>query len=84
MRPAVETGSVELLTNAYVERVLTRESGTRAAGVAGVRNGHRFGVEAGTVVISCGAVNSAALLLRSADVDHPRGLAKHDAPCSSD
>ncbi len=32
-------------------------------------------IGAGTVVVACGAVNSAALLLRSANEHHPRGLA---------
>ena len=32
-------------------------------------------VEASLVVVSCGAVNSAALLLRSANDKHPHGLA---------
>ena len=32
-------------------------------------------VSAGAVVVSCGAVNSAALLLRSANEHHPQGLA---------
>jgi choline dehydrogenase-like flavoprotein len=32
---------------------------------------------AGIVVIACGAINSAALLLRSANDQHPKGLANH-------
>jgi choline dehydrogenase-like flavoprotein len=39
------------------------------------RDGERLEVYADTFVVSCGAVNSAALLLRSADVAHPGGLA---------
>lgn len=75
VRPAVTSGSVELVTNAHVTRVLTDDSGRRATGVeVSGRNG-QFTVTAGTVVISGGAVNSAALLLRSADGRHPDGLA---------
>ena len=38
-------------------------------------NGETVRVEASVVVVSCGAVNSAALLLRSANDKHPNGLA---------
>ncbi|MEU9823071.1 GMC oxidoreductase [Pseudonocardia alni] len=75
VRPAVASGSVELLTGAYVERVLTEPGGRRARGIAYVRDGVRAEVGAGTVVVSGGAVNSAALLLRSATDEHPAGLA---------
>ena len=74
VRPAIAAGSVELLTNAYVECVLTEDAGRRASGVQ-ISSGDRdIVVRGGTVVVSCGAVNSAALLLRSANADHPRGL----------
>jgi len=39
------------------------------------RDGERLRVEAPLVVVSCGAANSAALLLRSATDRHPHGLA---------
>jgi choline dehydrogenase-like flavoprotein len=75
VRPAVRTGNVELLTNAYVSRALTARSGARVRGVELVHRGVRLEVAAGAVVISAGAANSAALLLRSADSTHPNGLA---------
>jgi choline dehydrogenase-like flavoprotein len=75
VRPAIASGSVELLTNAYVERVLTDDGGARACGVQIAKGDGDVTVRAGTVVVSCGAVNSAALLLRSANADHPYGLA---------
>lgn len=75
VRPAVESGAVELVANAYVEQVLTDSSGKRATGVRVAGREGKFTVEADTVVISCGAVNSSALLLRSATASHPRGLA---------
>jgi choline dehydrogenase-like flavoprotein len=71
----VRTGAVELLTNAYVSRVLTARSGARVRGVELVHRGARLEVGAGTVVVSAGAANSAALLLRSAGSAHPGGLA---------
>jgi choline dehydrogenase-like flavoprotein len=39
------------------------------------RDGLREEYSAAIVVLSCGAINSAALLLRSANEKHPRGLA---------
>ena len=38
-------------------------------------SGTKENYSAGLVVVSCGAINSAALLLRSANDRHPRGLA---------
>lgn len=75
VRPALQTGNVELLTEAYAEKVLTDESGQTATGVQLAHNGKTIVVEAGKVVVSCGAVNSAALLLRSATDKHSNGLA---------
>ncbi|MFD9795402.1 FAD-dependent oxidoreductase [Streptomyces sp. NPDC059070] len=75
LRPALRTPSVRLLTHTYVSRLRTDRSGRRVTAVEAVRNGHRVTLTAGTVVVSCGAVNSAALLLRSACGSHPDGLA---------
>jgi choline dehydrogenase-like flavoprotein len=75
VEPAVDTSGVTLWTGARAERVLTDPSGRRAEAVEIDRNGERVRVSAGTVVVSCGAVNSAAILLRSANDTHPDGLA---------
>ena len=75
VRPAVASGSIELLTQARVDRVLTDDTGRHVAGVECVAAGARITITAGAVVVSCGAVNSAALLLRSANEHHPNGLA---------
>ncbi|OPF81732.1 dehydrogenase [Streptomyces antioxidans] len=74
VRPALASGSVELLTNAQVERVRTDATGARATGVDITHRGSSRSVDAGTVIVCCGAVNSAALLLRSATDRDPRGL----------
>jgi len=66
---------VEIWTNAFVSRVSTDPSGVRATGVVVERDGQRVEVEADVVVVACGAVNSAALLLRSAIEQCPDGLA---------
>jgi choline dehydrogenase-like flavoprotein len=73
--PALEHANVRLLTNAYVERLETSASGREVTKVHVRRNGASEQYSAGVVVVACGAINSAALLLRSANDRHPRGLA---------
>lgn len=73
--PALEHPNVSLLTNAYIERLETSSSGLEVSKVMVKRNGARKEFTAGIVVVACGAINSAALLLRSANDKHPRGLA---------
>ena len=73
--PALEYPKVGLMTNAYVERLETSVSGREVTGVAVRQNGATATYSADMVVVSCGAINSAALLLRSANDRHPRGLA---------
>lgn len=73
--PALEHQNVTLLTNAYVSKLDTGPSGREVTKVQVERNGVRETYSAGVVVVSCGAINSAALLLRSANERHPTGLA---------
>jgi len=73
--PALEFPNVTLLTNAFVERLETIPSGRAVSKVIVRRNGERDEYSANVVVISAGAINSAALLLRSANEKHPQGLA---------
>ena len=75
IRPAVERPNVTLWTNAHARRLLTDASGKRVEAVEVERNGERVRVDASLFIVSCGAVNSAALLLRSANSAHPAGLA---------
>jgi choline dehydrogenase-like flavoprotein len=75
VRPALEQPNVELWTNAYARRLVTNPAGTRIAAVEVEKRGETVRVESSLVVVSCGAVNSAALLLRSASDKHPNGLA---------
>jgi choline dehydrogenase-like flavoprotein len=74
IKPAVQQG-VTLWTNAKARRLITDASGKRIEAVEVERPGETFRVSAPLVVASCGAVNSAALLLRSATDKHPDGLA---------
>jgi len=73
--PALQHPNVELRTNAKVERLETSPSGREVRRVIVGRNGTSEALSADIVVSSCGAINSAALLLRSASDMHPRGLA---------
>jgi choline dehydrogenase-like flavoprotein len=73
--PALQHANVTLKTHAYVERLETTASGREISKVIIGNNGTREEVSADIVVSSCGAINSAALLLRSANDKHPRGLA---------
>ena len=75
MRPALKSSGVTLLTGAKVERILTNASGTSATGVEATIEGKKHVFKANIVISSCGAINSAALLLRSANDKHPNGLA---------
>jgi choline dehydrogenase-like flavoprotein len=73
--PALNHPNVTLLTGAYVERLATNASGREVKNVIVRKNGAREELSADVVIVSCGAINSAALLLRSANDKHPRGLA---------
>ncbi|BAC69641.1 putative choline dehydrogenase [Streptomyces avermitilis MA-4680 = NBRC 14893] len=76
--PALEHANVEMLTHADVRRLDTDATGRSVTSVvATVGDGAASTVEfsADIVVVACGAVNSAVLLLRSADDRHPQGLA---------
>jgi choline dehydrogenase-like flavoprotein len=73
--PALEHPNVMLLTGAFVLRLETGPSGRDVRRVIVEREGATEVYSADIVVVSAGAINSAALLLRSANDQHPRGLA---------
>jgi choline dehydrogenase-like flavoprotein len=75
VRPALEHSNVTLLTNSRAVRLETNDAGTAVTGVVVERDGARETFAADLVVVSCGAANSAALLLASANDAHPHGLA---------
>lgn len=75
--PALEHANVEMVTHADVRRLDTDGTGRSVTSVvATVGDGDPATVEfsADVVVVACGAVNSAALLLRSANDRHSQGL----------
>jgi choline dehydrogenase-like flavoprotein len=79
VRPALHEPNVTLLTEAKVLRLETSSSGREVTGVVAEVKGERKAFRADIVVVACGAVNSAALLLRSANDRHPHGLANNSS-----
>src|SRR3954451_3263120 len=75
VRLALTQPNVKLRTHARVQRLETDAGGRSITSVVVDRKGSEERYTADVVVVSCGAVNSAALLLRSASEQHPRGLA---------
>lgn len=75
VRPALEHPNVTLLTNARATALRTNAAGSVVTEVEVERDGEREVYACDVVVVSCGAANSAKLLLASASDAHPRGLA---------
>ena len=75
VRPALEHPNVTLLTNAKAVRLETNAEGTAVTGVVVEHNGKTETFASEMVVVSCGAANSAKLLLESGSDKHPNGLA---------
>ena len=75
VRPALEYENVKLMTRARVKRLLTDGSGKRVTAAEVDHEGESIQIEANTFVVACGAINSAALLLRSVSDIYPNGLA---------
>lgn len=76
VRPAgMSYSNLTLKTEAKVIRLHTSPSGREVTGVETQINGEQEFFSADIVVVACGAVNSAVLLLRSANEQHPNGLA---------
>jgi len=75
VEPALAWPNVTLLTNARALRLETNASGTAVTRVVVDHRGEQLTLSADIVVSACGAINSAALLLRSANDRHPHGLA---------
>ena len=82
VRPAIATGNVTVVTHAMATKLNTDASGrvvTEVVAQVGADSDSNGGKEmtfkGDIVVVSCGAANSAKLLLQSADDKHPKGLA---------
>src|SRR6478752_1004701 len=75
VRPALAQPNVHLLTHAEAVGLETNAAGTTVTGVVVDHDGTTETHTADLVVVSCGAANSAKLLLASASDAHPNGLA---------
>jgi choline dehydrogenase-like flavoprotein len=75
VRPALTHGGVELVRQAKAVRLETDAAGGSVTQVVVDHEGHEERYAGHIVVVSCGAANSAKLLLASASEQHPAGLA---------
>ena len=75
VRPALEHDNVTLVRNARVVKLETNPAGTAVTQVVAEHDGETVRYQGDIVVVSCGAANSAKLLLASASDKHPNGLA---------
>jgi len=75
VRPALEFPNVTLLRNAKAVKLETNTEGTAVIEVVAEVGGERETFRGDIVVVSCGAANTAKLLLMSANDKHPNGLA---------
>jgi choline dehydrogenase-like flavoprotein len=75
VRPALVHSNLTLLTGAQARQLLTNPAGTTVTGVVVEHDGAAQTFSADVVVVSCGAANTARLLLASANDKHPDGLA---------
>lgn len=75
VRPALANANVTLLTEAKATRLLTTAGGKEIDTVEVEYQGNIVQYKGDIVVVAAGAVNSAALLLKSANDKHPKGLA---------
>jgi len=66
--------NLTLLTGAYVSKLETDEAGRNVTSLQVTRDGRQERYSADIVVVACGALSSALLLLRSANDSHPKGL----------
>jgi choline dehydrogenase-like flavoprotein len=73
--PALGYPNVTLMPEAKVTRLETNWSGREISHVLVERHGEILEFSADIVVVACGAINSAVLLLQSANDKHPHGLA---------
>jgi choline dehydrogenase-like flavoprotein len=75
VRPALKFSNVTLLRNAQARRLKTNANGNTVSEVTVEVEGEVQAFQGDIVVVSCGAANSAKLLLMSANDKHPNGLA---------
>ncbi|WP_425988894.1 GMC family oxidoreductase [Ensifer sp. R-19] len=75
LEPALATGRVDLKTNTFARRIILSGDGKKVEAVEVEEKGETKRYSAPLFVVSCNAVNSAALLLRSSSSAAPKGVA---------
>lgn len=75
IEPALKNSNITLLTNTKALRLIPNDAGTSIQEVEVDEKGVTKHYTANLFVVSCGAINSAALFLRSKHPKHPSGLA---------
>src|SRR5499426_3559648 len=75
VRPALQSPNVTLLRNSRVVRLVTNSTGRSVTSVLVERDDEEESFTGDIVVLSCGAANTAKLLLMSANDKHPNDLA---------
>ena len=74
LRPALRSGTVRLMTRTTIKQLITGTDGRTVNEARGLIDGREVTLRAKRFVLACGAVNSAALLFKSANDQHPEGL----------
>ncbi|NMD08556.1 MAG: GMC family oxidoreductase [Phyllobacteriaceae bacterium] len=77
--PAIATGNVDLILESKVLRLITDDTGRKVVGVEIEQKGETKVITGDLFVSSAGAINSSALLLRSANGKHPKGLGNNSS-----
>jgi len=67
--------NLTLRTRSYVQKLTTESGGRTVSGVEVIEEGRQRRYSGDIVVVACGALSSALLMLRSANAQHPQGLA---------
>ncbi len=75
LMPILRQENVELITNSHAIKLITDDAGHKVRAVEVEEKGERKKYFAKHFIVSCGAINSAALFLRSKSNKHSRGLA---------
>ncbi|MCH4564342.1 GMC family oxidoreductase [Halomonas sp. EGI 63088] len=77
--PALKTGLVDLVLDTKVLRFLTDTSGKKVTGIEVEQDDQKNTIHGDIFISAAGAINSAALLLRSANQKHPNGLGNNSS-----
>jgi choline dehydrogenase-like flavoprotein len=75
VRPSLSNTNVTLMTEVKATKLITDASGKNVVSVEAERGDEKFSFNADIIVVAAGAINSAILLLRSANDKHSNGLA---------